>query len=121
LSTNNHRNSFPTNANPSYHNIREESESWSTNYTIDRLKEYLAKIKYYETTNGTKIVEIRKYYNQAFHMLKVGAFKPIPSFLIYLTDFDNDPRLLKELHDLDKETLTFVLLQAVERIFEDLN
>ena len=30
-------------------------------------------------------------------------------------------RLLKELHDLDRETLQYVLLQAVGRIFEDVN
>ena len=99
----------------------QETKYWSTNYTIDRLKEHLAKIKHYEITSEDKSIEGRKYYDHAFELLKIGAFKPTPSFVISLADFDEDPRLLKELHSLDRETLQYVLLQAVGRIFEDVN
>jgi hypothetical protein len=104
-----------------YH-IREESSTcWTLNYTIERLKEHLASVKHTIVINELLMIRARKYYDQAFDLLKIGAFKPKPSFLIYLTDFDNDPRLLKELYGLDEETLVYVLLQAVGRIFEDVN
>jgi hypothetical protein len=102
-------------------NICYTREYWSTNYTIDRLKQHLAKVTYYETTPDGRSVESRKYYNQVFRMLKIGAFNPPPCFIISLSDFDNDPRLLEEFHQLDKETLGYILLQAVARMFEDVN
>ena len=61
----------------------------------------------------------RKYYNQAHNLLKIGVFKPVPEFIINLSDLS--PTLIKELHSLDSRDREFVLKQAVGRIFEDVH
>jgi hypothetical protein len=104
-----------------YHIREESSRYWTVSYTIEQLKEHLARVKHTIVINEKMTIRARKYYDQAFHLLKIGAFKQTPSYVISLTDFDNDSRLLIELHDLDKETLAYVLRQAVGRIFEDVN
>jgi hypothetical protein len=81
---------------------------------VDRLKQHLATI---EDAEGK--YDDRKYYNQAHDMLKIGRFKPVPEFIVYLADLT--PELIKELHSLDIVDRTFVLKQAVGRIFEDVN
>lgn len=81
---------------------------------VDRLKQNLAIVK---GTNGK--YDDRKYYNEAHEMLKIGAFKPAPHFIIYLTDLSRE--LIIELHRLDARDRLFVLKQAVGRIFEDVN
>ena len=83
---------------------------WTSNYLIDRLKSYLAKVD--DKSD-------RKYYNQAFSLLRIGAYNPVPYFIINLSDLTQDLR--KELSSLDKQTRQFVLKQVVGRIFEDIN
>jgi hypothetical protein len=51
--------------------------------------------------------------------VKIGAFRPVPPFLVSVSDLY--PELLKELSFLDKRDRSFVLRQAVGRIFEDIN
>jgi hypothetical protein len=104
-----------------YHIREESSKYWTVDYAIERLKEHLARVKHTIVINERLTIRARKYYDQAFDLLKIGAFKPTLSYVIYLADFDNDRKLLKELCELDKETLSYVLLQAVGRIFEDVN
>jgi hypothetical protein len=58
-------------------------------------------------------------YFQAHDMLKIGAFKPVPYYIVYLTDLS--PELIQELHSLDTIDRAFVLQQAVGRIFDDVN
>jgi hypothetical protein len=94
-------------------------EYWTTEYMIDYLKQHLAKVKQPVSNNEGKTVEVRKYYNQAFHFQKIGAFKPAPSFIVYLSDLT--PKIIKELSTLDSQTRDYVLRQAVGRIFEDVN
>ncbi len=67
------------------------------------------------------VTELRKYYHQAYHYLKIGAFasERVPKFLISMQDLE--PSLLRELANLDNEDRNFVLKQAVGRIFEDIN
>ena len=65
------------------------------------------------------LISNRHYVNQAFHYLKIGILRPVPEFLISLSDLS--PKLVKELAALDKKTREFVLKQAVGRIFEDIN
>jgi hypothetical protein len=89
----------------------------TTNYLIDRLKFHLSNTEA-ERDEG-KIFGDRKYYNQAFDLLRIGAYKPTPYFIIYLSDLNAELR--KELSSLDKLTRQFVLKQTVGRIFEDIN
>ena len=88
---------------------------WTSAYLVDRLKQHLATI---ETKDEVKY-DNRKYYNQAHDFSKIGAFKPVPSFIVSLSDLS--PRLIKELYSLDSRDREYVLKQAIGRIFEDVN
>jgi hypothetical protein len=96
-------------------------QAWSKSYLIDRLKQHLATFELSLTPadDRIKVHNNRKYYNQAHHFLKIGAFKSVPNFVVNLSDLT--PRLKKELYELDNEDRNYVLRQAVGRIFEDVN
>ena len=81
---------------------------------VDVLKQHLAMV-----VVGSEVLEDRKYYHLAHSMLGIAAFKPVPPYIINLSDLS--PELIKELHSLDKNDRQFVLKQAVGRIFEDIN
>src|SRR5438445_8224206 len=89
---------------------------WTRNYSIDRLKQELGTIVHQIRTSEGEIAESSKYYDQAYDLLKIGAFKPASYFIIYLSDLS--PRLIKELYNLEIVNREFVLKQAVGRIFE---
>jgi hypothetical protein len=87
---------------------------------VDCLKQNLATITERITITDTeKIYDNRKYYNQAHTLLKIGACRPVPHFQVSISDLW--PELLKGLSVLDKRDRSFVLKQAVGRIFEDIN
>lgn len=98
-------------------------EQWTSDYLIDRLKSHLSQVKGVNpVVHRPWLVPIygdRKYWNQAFDLLSIGALKPVPSFIIYLSDLT--PKLRKELASLDKQSRRFVVVSAVGRIFEDIN
>lgn len=96
-----------------------DNTPWLTSYIIDRLKQHLANVRYTLRNNEGETVEGRKYYDQAYRMQNIGAFKPTPSFIIHLSDLTR--KLFKEISELDNHTRGYVLRQAVGRIFEDLN
>jgi hypothetical protein len=97
-----------------------EHEPWTKNYLVDRLKRHLATFDVsVRPSNDEKIYDHRKYYQQAHKSLLFGALKPVPPFVIYLSDLS--PKIIKELYDLDRESRKYVLKQAVGRIFEDIN
>lgn len=96
-----------------------DSTPWSTSYIIDQLKQHLANVPYTLTNDKLETIEGRKYYDQAYLMQAIGAFKPTPGFIVHLTDLTQ--KLIKELSESDNETRGYVLLQAVGRIFEDIN
>jgi hypothetical protein len=101
--------------------------AYTSNYLIDKLKAVLAKtlgldnIIYRPWFNDKRvgIYGDRKYYNKAFDLLSIGAYNPVPFFIINLPDLPKSLR--NELSNLDKEARAFVLKQAVGRIFEDIN
>jgi hypothetical protein len=76
-------------------------------------------VRYALTKDKLETVEGRNYYDQAYRMQNIGAFRPTPSFIIHLSDLT--PKLIKEISELDNQTRGYVLRQAVGRIFEDLN
>jgi hypothetical protein len=87
---------------------------------IDRLKQHLATFEIpVAPDNDDKIYDNRKYCQQAHKSLFFGALKPVPPFVIYLSDLTH--KIIKELYDLDSESRKYVLKQAVGRIFEDIN
>src|SRR5712691_6465805 len=99
----------------------------TSNYLIDRLKAILATStginriihRPWKNEERVKIFGNRKYCNQAFDLLSIGACNPVPYFVINLSDLPKELRT--ELSSLDKHTRQFVLKQAVSRIFEDIN
>lgn len=109
--------------NAEWENHEDNYELYTINYLIDALKKHLATfeqpIEIKKNEDKKKIFDSRKYYDQAHHLLKIGAFKPTPSFIVYLSDLTR--KLIKELSNLDSETRDYVLRQAVGRIFEDVN
>jgi hypothetical protein len=104
-------------------------ELWTTDYLIFRIKENLATVPissnhtdlldWYPESNENKIIDARKYYNQAYHYLKIGCLNPVPPFLIRLSELS--PRIVGELADLDIQDRNYVLKQAVALIFQEIN
>jgi hypothetical protein len=76
-------------------------------------------LDWYPKGHENKIIDYRKYFNQAHHFLKIGHLASVPKFLISMHDLK--PSLLCELAGLDNEDRNFVLKQAVGRMFEDIN
>jgi hypothetical protein len=102
-------------------------DSWTRNCLVERFKHELAMVVENDPTDQTDLtakpntqkLDSRRYYSQAHSLLRIGAFKPTPFFVVYLSDLS--PQLVKELHDLDSSDRQFVMKQAVGRIFEDIN
>ncbi len=105
-------------------------ELWTNNYLIYRLKVHLATIPlsnsiktdlldWYPDGHLYKVIDARKYYNQTYHYLKIGALKPGPKYLVTMSDLT--PRLVIELSELDKQDRNYVLTQAVALIFQEIN
>ena len=68
-----------------------------------------------------KIYDDRWYYYKAYHYQKLGLFlrKDAPPFKVSLSHLS--PEIIYELCQIDDKDRTFVLKQAVSRIFEDIN
>jgi tRNA G10 N-methylase Trm11 len=87
---------------------------------VDRLKQNLAIITgCIKIADTEKNYDIRKYYNQARNLLKIGAFGHVPYFIIYLSDLRQE--LIREIYNLDDRDRAYVLKQAVGQLFEDVN
>lgn len=105
--------------------ICDDRDLWSINYLIDALKMHLASVKQSTTNVNVSLgsdkesVDSRAYYDQAYKMLKIGAFRPAPPYIILLRDLS--PKIISELYRLDVNDRGYVLKQAVGRIFEDVN
>lgn len=94
-------------------------EPWLTSYLIDHLKLHLATYTEEITNNEGKTIEVRIYYCQALQLLKIAAYNPAPAYIIRFSHLTS--RLQAELTELNDIDLTYVLKQAVSRIFEDIN
>jgi hypothetical protein len=94
-------------------------EPWLTSYLLDHLKQHLATYTEVKTNSEGKTTKIRIYYDQALQLLKIGAYKPVPPYVIQFSHLT--PRLQIELDQLQDMDLKYVLKQAVSRIFEDIN
>jgi hypothetical protein len=99
--------------------LNDNPSSWSRSYLVDRLKQNLATVEDREIFLSNFVIDNRKYYNRAYHFLKIGVFKPVPGFVVNLSDLT--PKLIEELYQLDDYDRNYVLKQATGRIFEDVN
>jgi hypothetical protein len=61
----------------------------------------------------------KKYYDRAHDAIKMAAGRPSPIFVINTSDLTT--RLKKELSELKKETLDYVVSEAVGRVCENVN
>lgn len=98
---------------------------FTTEALVDKLFLCLAKTQEVVTNqeNGSKQITVRKYYRQARDLMKwIPIAKPIPPFIIYISDLT-----LQVKTELDKlalsspDDLSYILRQAAGRIFENLD
>ena len=99
--------------------INSDHDPWSLSYLVDILKQYLAAYVVSIVNDKGEAVASRKYYDRAFELRLLGVLKPTPIYQIYRSDLALG--LLNELDALDPYSRTYVLHQAVGRIFEDIN
>src|SRR5215510_2679886 len=93
-------------------------EAWSTERLVDELFLELDNVKEIDEKSGlTK----RKYEEQAkWLMYRIPVYSPAPAFIMNLSDIKKK-RIEEELADLDDETLDYVLIETIGRIFEGID
>jgi hypothetical protein len=91
---------------------------WTTERLIDEVYLSLMSVKE-RTENGWGVV-LRKYEEQArYKMYRMVIYRPPPTFIIQLKDLGG--KVKRELAKRDKETRDFIIKQAAERIFEQID
>jgi hypothetical protein len=101
----------------------QEEDQWTTERLVDELLINLARTTEIITIkeNGRSI-PVKKYYRQARALMKwIPIGRPSPEFVINIGDLT--PKVRKEIESIISyhETLQYVLIQAVGRIFENLD
>jgi exonuclease V gamma subunit len=98
-----------------------DNEEWTTECVVDELFFSLVKKSECITNDKGRTIHIRKYYFRAREILKwIPISKPAPIFIINITDLPE--KIIKELEQVkENETITYILTQAVGRIFENLD
>jgi hypothetical protein len=106
-----------------------DHEVWSIECTIEELVLDLSKVVENITclednnSQAMKTQTVKKYYRQAKVLAKwIPIAKPVPEFVINVKDLS--PKVIEELEariDDDLSTFTYILKQAVGRIFENLD
>lgn len=68
-------------------------------------------------------MHVRKYYRQARELFKwIPIAKPSPAFIIYISDLTQDIKTqIEHMMATNPDNLSYVLTQAVGRIFENLD
>ena len=96
---------------------------WSTEYSVDELFLNLVKVRENITNSNGKTIPVRKYYRLALQLMNWIPIVRLPSneFVIYISDLS--PGVKKDIESIidTPKTLRYVLIQAVGRIFENLN
>jgi hypothetical protein len=104
--------------------VEYDGELWTEEYLIDLLFLRLASIKESVCNDKAQTLQVRKYYKQANDLMKwIPVSKPPPEFVINISDLT--PRLIEELTQnitsKKKNRISYVLTQAVGRLFENLD
>jgi hypothetical protein len=108
--------------------IFETFVEWTTERLIDEVFLSLMSIKsqfcMINTRNDTRNRGqgiIRRFYEEQarYKMYRMVIFRPPPTFIIYLKDLDE--RVKRQLGRRDKQSRDFILEQAAERIFEQVD
>jgi hypothetical protein len=97
-----------------------ENRRWTTECLVDELFLHLACFTEIIQNNQAQTLPIKKYYRQANQLLPlIPVAKPTPTFVIYLSDLTS--KLLQELKDSSKEEREYIVMQAIGKIFENIN
>ena len=97
-----------------------ENGRWTTECLVDELFLHLACFREIIQNKQGQTLTVKKYSQQAYELLpRIPVAKPIPSFIIYVSDLTS--KLVEDLKDTSKEERRYVIMQAVERIFENIN
>lgn len=97
-----------------------DDERWTTECLVDELFLYLANFKEIIENIQGQTLEVNKYSQQANELItRIPDAKPTPTFIIYLSDLT--PKLIQELKHSSNEERRYVVMQAVGRIFENIN
>jgi hypothetical protein len=98
-----------------------QRDIWSIEYTVDRLLFEMLQIK--DDVEGWEDYQNKgqksKYYERAREAIKMAAGRPAPFFVINKSDLTL--RLRKELAGLKRDTLEYVVSEAIGRICENVN
>ncbi len=97
------------------------NERWTTEYLVDQLFMHLDSFtEIIKNDQGQTLTVKKKYRRQAYDLLpRIPVAKPTPTFIINTSDLT--PRLLQELKHSVKEERRYVVMQAVGRIFENID
>lgn len=96
------------------------NERWTTEYLVDQLFLHLDSFTEIIKNDQGQTLAVKKYSQQAYELLpRIPVAKPTPTFIINTSDLT--PRLLQELKQSVKEERRYVVMQAVGRIFENIN
>ena len=100
--------------------IEHKSKFWTTECFVDEVFLGLVQVEEIHQVNN-KEIHVKKYHRQARELLKwIPIARPCPAFVVYISDLT--PEINNEIVAIDSEdTLTYVLKQAVGRIFENLD
>jgi hypothetical protein len=117
--------SFKGNEIPHYNSSVIDDAVWSTEAIVDELtitlretKTFFCLINKSDVNLGTLLRSL--YEAQAkYKMYRILVFRPYPGFIIHLKHLDY--YLKKELTGLDKETLDYVIKEAIGRICEGID
>jgi hypothetical protein len=100
-----------------------QEEIWTTERIVDEVFLNLAgKTEYVTIEENDRSIPVKKYYRQARKLMKwIPIAKPSPEFVINISDLT--PKVRKEIESISayRDTLQYVLTQAVGRIFENLD
>ena len=99
-----------------------DEELWTEEYLIDVLFLQLASIKETVCNDKGQTIQVRKYYRQARELIKwIPITNPPSEFVINTSDLT--PRIIKELTQIKtcKKARSYIIIQAVARIFENLD
>ena len=86
----------------------QDNEIWGTEKIVDELHFHLEKQEKYEQQTRNL-------------MYRIPLAKPSPEFIIFISDLEDNNKLIKELDELSDEFLDYVVRKAVGRIFCNIN
>ena len=101
--------------------IAVDRDEWTREYFVDQLFLCLVSVTEQITNSDGEKLFVKKYYRRARHILKViPILRPPPLYIINISDLAQ--RLVEEFKEVsDYKTRSYVLIQAVGRIFENLD